>query len=119
MVPFLAAQAEAPFDSAPLLILADRMEEQGDLTGTGVLRGLVEAGYCSLHALAIEVALFQDYRYRDQIMTRLGDWSGAGAEDNHGLGDGWDATGSGRADGSGERNGSGVGDDGEWTDWVL
>lgn len=30
MTPFLAAQADSPFDPAPLLILADNLEEQGD-----------------------------------------------------------------------------------------
>jgi uncharacterized protein (TIGR02996 family) len=39
MTPFLAAQADDPSDLAPLLILADHLEEQGDATA-GALRGL-------------------------------------------------------------------------------
>lgn len=57
MTPFLAAQADDPFDPAPMLILADALEESGDLIGAGVLRGLAGAGCASLVTLAIGVDL--------------------------------------------------------------
>lgn len=53
---FLDAQAANPFDSAPMLILADWREEQGDLAGATVLRALAATGTPSLAALSADAA---------------------------------------------------------------
>lgn len=53
---FFSVQAGDPFDPAPTLIWADWLEEQGDATGAATLRGLVEGGTPSLHALALRAA---------------------------------------------------------------
>lgn len=57
MTPFRDAQAADPFDSAPTLIWADWLEEQGDAIAAGVLRGLAGSEMASMHALAIAAAL--------------------------------------------------------------
>lgn len=57
MESFLAAQVVDPFDPAPMLILADHLEEQGDAAGAAVFRGLEGAGLPSLVNLAAMACL--------------------------------------------------------------
>lgn len=56
--------ATSSFDSAPMLFRADWLEETDDLVGVGVLRGLVENGMPSLHALALETVPYPMPRRR-------------------------------------------------------
>lgn len=91
---FLAAQAGDPFDPAPMLTLADTLEEAGDPVGAAVLRGLVESGTPSLHALALEATVCTVPWSPDRF-----EWA-----DEFGFGDGagfWDRNGLGFGDGDG------------------
>lgn len=56
MTPFRDAQASGPFDPVPLLILADWLEERGDLAGAEAMRGLAASGIASIVALALAEA---------------------------------------------------------------
>lgn len=74
MIRFLRAQAECPFDPAPMLIRADSLEESEEPAGAAVLRGLVRAGIPSLHALALgDASLFSS---RVSTMGRAGHLGG-------------------------------------------
>lgn len=80
MIPFLAAQAAAPFDPAPMLIHADWLEERGDLAGAAALRGLAAAGYPSLVGLALGAGSWGSVAYSPD--------GHAGHDRGNGVGDG-------------------------------
>lgn len=92
MEPFLAAQSADPFDPAPMLILADALEEAGDFAGAAVLRGLIANGFPSVYALALESTLVSlpwipnEFVHVDD--DRVVSGAGAGNRDGHGSNDG-------------------------------
>lgn len=108
---FLAAQVDDPFDPAPMLIQADWLEEQGDVTGANVFRALAESGTPSLHALALEATLRSVPWQPDVFRHRR--WSedgyGHGTSDWIEDGDGRDGQGFGRSDGHKDHAGHGFG----------
>lgn len=103
MVPFLAAQADDPFDPAPMLILADWLEEHGDAIAAVALRALAESGTASLHALALNTAGISVPWRSDQF--KHGHGAGDVLEDDRELG-----FGGGFGDGVNGGNGEGEGD---------
>lgn len=74
MIPSLDAQAECPFDPAPMLIRADSLEEPGDSAGAAALLALVRAEIPSLHALALGDASLSSSRV--STMGRAGHLGG-------------------------------------------
>lgn len=81
---FLDAQADDPFDPAPILIQADWLEEEGDIAGAHALRGLAAAGYATLAMLALG-ACADSILNPDDGGIAPGTWQ---AEDEGGQGNG-------------------------------
>lgn len=103
MESFLAAQVADPFHPAPMLILADHLEEQGDAAGAAAFRGLEGAGLPSLVNLAAMACLAskpwhpeeEEYRNDSDFCDRAGEGGGDGwcAENaifNFGIADDWE-----------------------------
>lgn len=55
IVEFLDGQSNNPFEAAPMLILADWLEEQGDRVSADVLRALFQLGISSISAMIFNI----------------------------------------------------------------
>lgn len=103
---FLEAQARAPFDPLPTLILADWLEEGGDGAGSSAMRGLVAGGWPSPAILALSACT----RIPEGPATNGGDEAIEGCGMPDGLGP---AAGFGEGSGDGNAGGRGPITEGE------